>query len=863
MPYVFHGTSRYTIDELSFFQKRMFNMEIEEDMATVQNKETMPEYFGDNPLNEYTSNNIIVNVSLFKRLITAYHEQKFSVDVEIKKNLPRRPYSSAGEIYSPVYNVNNFSSFEAPFTEWQYVDAWSNKLIKTPVTFVPEGTVLKWEHYRKSLVEWHKNQKEKIKVYIPYVLTHIKAHYSQKFDQELSRVRGLFSVDFNKKISPTVFNEILTSNKYLMNSYKHKVRQLPPKLRPRINNSLTGYNFTGTGALFLQTLYKIKYGNTKGFPTILNNTYNGYIDISYDVINAIFHFRDRQRSSHTVPTRYFKQGFFQACRCCENIVEFNNQNWISKKYEKQVVFFSEKEIKLRMLERQRKFLENYVTTAKQNVLHYKIPNAFNTPEYTKKTVIFLNAHIDSFGKKEISNLQNGIDEYGINHEEEDKKLFKATSPRVILSGWADEENRKKYLMLCTPCLRMQQALKPKSSLEFTELNILNQLEKQKYRLPVKNGMIVRDRDSIILRHGASPLEILGKRYCLGKGERQVISNELYYDQGIQANKEKDTTLYLGVELEVCPKDNLYKEHLLDRCNMDISAYGLLPFYNETTWVAAGVVDKYLREKRTGIITFDRSTGNGFEIVTLPGTHKWHTEEAWQGFFREDYEDEELKALAPTSFLSGWVNNGQPTKNTFINKAGIRERPTCGMHIHFSRDAITPLQLGKIKFFLNTHTSFINQIAGRTSAIYARPIASKLKDGKLFSEYKEGRTTGLLEADGTRYVALNLNTGKPTFEIRIFRSNVSKLGFMKNIDFAQALIVWCGTAAPANENALTPSAFCAWINEQKGQYKWLHKWLVRNNYLKSVHKFNPKYTKEYDFIDDNEENELTTQLLRRA
>lgn len=252
------------------------------------------------------------------------------------------------------------------------------------------------------------------------------------------------------------------------------------------------------------------------------------------------------------------------------------------------------------------------------------------------------------------------------------------------------------------------------------------------------------------------------------------------------------TIYLGVELEVVASKFVRKFDPLNWLN-----------------TAARVCDANLRYKnKMGILKSDSSIGpEGFEIVSVPGTHLAHTTEMWEDFFRED---------GPHRTVAGW-NHKQ-----------------CGMHIHVGRNALTSFHIGKMSVFITAKNNreFVEHIAGRKECDYSKFYDKKLKDGEHSNRRGEDRRQ-----------ALNLQTGKPTVEFRIFRSNTSKHGFMKNIDFVHALCVWsrdCSAAVLTHPTEPSYKDFIAWCDKNRGSYKYLTEWLVKHKYLTERHKFNPKY-----------------------
>lgn len=169
-----------------------------------------------------------------------------------------------------------------------------------------------------------------------------------------------------------------------------------------------------------------------------------------------------------------------------------------------------------------------------------------------------------------------------------------------------------------------------------------------------------------------------------------------------------------------------------------------------------------------ILKFDRSTGElGFEIVTAPATLAYHRQ-AWEKFF-----------AGSASLVSSWENG------------------RCGMHVHISRAAFqNPSHLSKMMAFYNApiNKDFIERIAGRQSE-YAiiDPKANVMVAKMLGIESNKGEAARPINATfkagkGTqkKYSAVNLQH-TDTVEVRIFKGNVSKIGFFKNLEFVDAVM----------------------------------------------------------------------------
>lgn len=342
-----------------------------------------------------------------------------------------------------------------------------------------------------------------------------------------------------------------------------------------------------------------------------------------------------------------------------------------------------------------------------------------------------------------------------------------------------------------------------------------------------------DRD--ILNYSTDPLEYLSFK-CLPNERLSYNKNE---DEGFDEMYNGCDPIFLGVELEVERRSDAPRN--IER--MTIGDLG----------------------KEYAILKSDGSVPNGYEIVTAPCTLGYHLTR-WEKFFNNS-----------AKYLSSYVSGN------------------CGMHVHISRKAFTPLHLGKMIAFYNNHEnrSFITHIAGRSSS-YAKftedkafHIKSKIvsqieavkkliakeeteKTGKLNLEQAKNEvmilksklnTTGSsdctslihnLTSGGERYSAVNL-TKTATVEIRIFKGNVSKVGMLKNLEFVHAIVAFTKEATfrtrpltdseeierkrKRKENtdyALHYTYFIDWLNKDKtGNYNNLKLWL-------STHKVTDKF-----------------------
>ena len=236
---------------------------------------------------------------------------------------------------------------------------------------------------------------------------------------------------------------------------------------------------------------------------------------------------------------------------------------------------------------------------------------------------------------------------------------------------------------------------------------------------------------------------------------------LPHEKSTPENKQ----LYYGVELEVEKRNS---------CPYDI------PYYIQDNVMSGFALCKA-----------DGSLDGGFEITTAPATFEYHKKH-WERFFKDD------KCMAN---LKGWNTD------------------TAGLHIHISRKALRPTDIGKILVFINdeTNTPFIKQIAGRTSDQWAKRSKKKIQDCVRSSD---------------KYEAVNISHTH-TIELRIFKSNISKHGFYRVLEFTDALVYFAKNYTGLLGLSLHYKTFLRFMDNEiiKSQYPNLTAWLIRKGYLK--------------------------------
>ena len=188
-----------------------------------------------------------------------------------------------------------------------------------------------------------------------------------------------------------------------------------------------------------------------------------------------------------------------------------------------------------------------------------------------------------------------------------------------------------------------------------------------------------------------------------------------------------------------------------------------------------------------VLKRDGSLGEaGVEIVTRPDSMAVHRREFGRLF-----------ADSPGRALSSW-NTGR-----------------CGMHVHISRSALSQLQIGKMLCFLNEPAAmnFISKIAGRKPCHWCKAHKKKISDCR---------------HDHDRYSALNV-TGSRTVEVRIFKGTLAESGFLKNLEFVEALVEFTAPGSRSISQATSHRAFCDWL--PKKQYPHLHQFLVSKGFIR--------------------------------
>lgn len=166
---------------------------------------------------------------------------------------------------------------------------------------------------------------------------------------------------------------------------------------------------------------------------------------------------------------------------------------------------------------------------------------------------------------------------------------------------------------------------------------------------------------------------------------------------------------------------------------------------------------------------DGSLGDsGFEIVSYPMTFEF-----WRKVFKERFN----KLLARMS------------------KEGTRshDTTTCGMHVHISSCAFTPLGVYKLQKLVYENPDWILAFSGRGkkaaiesySAVYDE---CRNRVNKQYAKKALKRT-----CDFERYVAVNLRN-ENTVELRVFKGTLNATTFARNLEFCEACVRYCRVIA---------------------------------------------------------------------
>jgi hypothetical protein len=180
---------------------------------------------------------------------------------------------------------------------------------------------------------------------------------------------------------------------------------------------------------------------------------------------------------------------------------------------------------------------------------------------------------------------------------------------------------------------------------------------------------------------------------------------------------------------------------------------------------------------------------GFEIVTRPDSPAVH-----KRIWSKALVDPEVRKK-----MSSWSNG------------------YCGMHIHVSREPLSALWIGRILGTVNSPemAELVTTVAGRGSVRYAQRMDKKLTSGK--------------SRCGDRYEAVN-TTGDRTIEFRIFRGTLDPRGFLRNVEFVEAVLAFTRPASVSLRMVGKLSAFVEFVSKSRKSYPTLFEFLTVKGFI---------------------------------
>ena len=223
---------------------------------------------------------------------------------------------------------------------------------------------------------------------------------------------------------------------------------------------------------------------------------------------------------------------------------------------------------------------------------------------------------------------------------------------------------------------------------------------------------------------------------------------------------------------------------------------------------------------------DGSLSRGFEMVTAPCTLAYHRERIDELFNSGVLRDDEGKA-----YVKGWNTD------------------TAGMHIHLDRKMLSSVQLGKLLVFINNefNRKFIERIAGRSETFYEDSSCTS------YAVMRKKKIADGGQRNYNKYEAVNV-AHQSTVELRIFRSNLTKDGILRALEFSYALVDFLqqNTCRVSDQHY---KEFLKWFNrspQNRASYPYFFGWLVRKGYLSG--RLSRDVTREYDQAIDNVVNQ---------
>ncbi len=153
-----------------------------------------------------------------------------------------------------------------------------------------------------------------------------------------------------------------------------------------------------------------------------------------------------------------------------------------------------------------------------------------------------------------------------------------------------------------------------------------------------------------------------------------------------------------------------------------------------------------------------------------------------------------------------------SKMKYFKRLRSWDTKVCGFHVHISKEALTPVQIGRLLVFANhpNNRYFIEVVAGRSSNCYTQYIQKELKD--------------CFQPDENKYTAIRTNK-KDTIEFRVFRGTINYKHIIRNIEFCDAVCDYCAPCETSIKDLADFRHFIAWVSQRRHSYPFLADWLA--------------------------------------
>jgi len=278
--------------------------------------------------------------------------------------------------------------------------------------------------------------------------------------------------------------------------------------------------------------------------------------------------------------------------------------------------------------------------------------------------------------------------------------------------------------------------------------------------------------------------------CDNEGDEE---NNLYaYNYRIPLLNLGNSDLRYGIELEMEVREDYYRSDTVEeiRSVMNKNVYSV-------------------QCKRDGSLC----EYNGFELVSTNADFYYHKNKFWNDFFK--------------------LNLNESCK-------GYHGKD-CGYHIHMSRNAFDESQMQRLNCFYNDkkNRNFLIDISGRNQSSYAK-----------FKDDIDLNSPVFTDGDDYKYRAINFNNTS-TIEVRIFRSNLKKISFFRNLELVHSINDFIQNDKSTNSIYYT-EYFDFLLNNPNKDYVNLLLWLDDKDYfshLEHVEDFKTRYNDFKNIVED--------------